>query len=321
MNILFSSIGRRGYLVKYFKEAFGPKGQVWGADNSLCSPAFTYCDSTVIVPQVNEGHYAQALLEICQENKIDIVIPLIDPELEALATQQEVFSNAGVMLLVSPEKTIQMASDKYLTYQFAIANGLAVLQTFINLAEALDQLTVGALNWPVMVKPRKGSASANITVCHDKLQLEAAFEATPEPMIQEIANGTEYGYDLFGDQNYRPISVYCKKKLAMRAGETDKALSTDDPVLIEFGSKLLSCMELFGPADVDVMMTSDGPKLLEINPRFGGGYPCSHLAGADFPRKIIAMRKGQKLEPDIGSCPAGVCMLKQDEIICPDWDI
>ena len=119
----------------------------------------------------------------------------------------------------------------------------------------------------------------------------------------------------------RSVAVYCKKKLAMRAGETDKAVSTNDSTLIEFGSKLLSCMELYGPADVDVIIDKDGPKLLEINPRFGGGYPCSHMVGADFCNKIIAMRNGQPLTPDIGSCPGGVSMLKQDEIICPDWDI
>lgn len=321
MNILLSSVGRRGYLVKYFKEALGSTGQVWGGDNSPCSPAFTYCDQTVHLPEVSRNHYPEKLLDLCQENDIHIVIPLIDPELVILAPCREQFEEAGILLLISPEKSVQMASDKYLTYQFAMAHGLAAPQTFLDLTIALDQLTVGALNWPVVVKPRKGSASRDITYCCDKLQLEAAFEATPEAMIQEVVKGDEFGYDLFGDQDYRPISVYCKKKLAMRAGETDKAVSTDDPVLIEFGSKLLSCMKLFGPADVDVIVDKDGPKLLEINPRFGGGYPCSHLAGADFCRKIIAMRNAHMLTPDIGSCPEGVCMLKQDEIIYPDWDI
>ena len=138
-------------------------------------------------------------------------------------------------------------------------------------------------------------------------------------MIQEILEGIEYGYDLLGDTDFRPVSVYCKEKLAMRAGETDKAVSTADPALIGFGQKLLENMKLLGPADVDVIVDGDGPKLLEINPRFGGGYPCSHMAGADFCKKIIAMQNGQSLTPDIGSCPGGVAMLKQDEIIQPDW--
>ena len=106
----------------------------------------------------------------------------------------------------------------------------------------------------------------------------------------------------------------------MRAGETDKAISTDNKELIELGLKILQNLQLFGPMDVDVMISTDGPKLLEINPRFGGGYPCSHLAGANFPAKLIAIRNGQKLKPDIGSCPAGVVMLKQDEIISHNCD-
>ena len=103
--------------------------------------------------------------------------------------------------------------------------------------------------------------------------------------------------------------------------QTWEFVVVDDPALIEFGTQLLSNMKLIGPADVDVILTSDGPKLLEINPRFGGGYPCSHMAGADFCNKIIAMRHGQSLPPDIGSCPEGVCMLKQDEIVRPDWPL
>jgi len=314
-------VGRRGYLVRYFKEAIGSAGQVWGGDNCSFSPAFADCDRTVLLPEVKTDHYPDQLLDICVKNNIDIVIPLIDPELEVLAPHRDRFEAEGVLLLVSPPEMIEMASDKYQTYQFAKEHGLAVPQTFIDITVALDQLTVGALTWPVMVKPRKGSASVNITTCHDKLQLEAAFEATTEPMIQEILVGTEYGYDLFGGRDFRSVSVYCKEKIAMRAGETDKAVSTADPVLIEFGRKLLESMNLFGPCDVDVFLTEDGPKLLEINPRFGGGYPCSHLAGADFCKKVLGLRNGEKLMPDIGSCPDGICMLKQDEIIQPDWPL
>lgn len=125
MKILLSSVGRRGYLVKYFKEALGLGNQVWGADNSACAPGFSYCDKTILLPEVIKDHYPQVLLEICQTNKIDVVIPLIDPELEVLASWQKVFSDAGVMLLVSPEETVRMASDKYETYQFATENALS----------------------------------------------------------------------------------------------------------------------------------------------------------------------------------------------------
>jgi len=104
MNILLTSVGRRGYLVKYFKEALGSAGKVFGADNSPCSPAFAYCDGTAILPRVQKDHYPEALLEICRKNKIDIVIPLTEPEWEVLAPRQGRFETEGSLLLVCPAR-------------------------------------------------------------------------------------------------------------------------------------------------------------------------------------------------------------------------
>ena len=136
-------------------------------------------------------------------------------------------------------------------------------------------------------------------------------------MIQQFVPGEEYGYDIFCDGDFKPVSVFCKRKLAMRAGETDKAVSVNEKKLVDLGVKIAQAFPVFGPADADVKTGKNGPMLLEINPRFGGGYPCSHLCGADFPAKLVAICKGQKLIPNIGGYPAGVYMFKQDEIISP----
>jgi len=320
MRILLTSAGRRGYLVKFFREILTDNDQIWGADNSKYAPAFHYCDNALLLPKVTDTGYVDTLINFCKKSKIDIVIPLIDPELEVLAEQRQRFYDENIMAVISPPKTVEITFDKYLTYQFGKDNGINVPVTVLSVEEALKLINEGKLNWPVAVKHRKGSASKYIFYCNSEKQLRYAFEECPYPMIQEFIDGDEYGYDLFGDFEFRPISVFCKKKLQMRAGETDKAISTDNKELIELGLKILQNLQLFGPMDVDVMISPDGPKLLEINPRFGGGYPCSHLAGANFPAKLIAIRNGQKLKPDIGSCPAGVVMLKQDEIISHNCD-
>lgn len=320
MRILLSSVGRRGYLVKYFKDALGAGGQVWGVDSSVYAPGFVYCDRRLILPEVSNPSYGTQLLTLCVENKIDIVIPLIDPELEVLARKRQLFADKGTMVVISPSATVEMAFDKYKTWEFAVGHGIPTPRTVLTVDEATANIRNGRMRWPLVVKPRKGSASLDITYCRDEIQLCGAMDGCPDPMIQQFVDGPEYGYDLFGDDQFRPISVYCKKKLTMRAGETDKAVSANAPALIEFGSKLLGALKLFGPADVDVILSETGPQLLEINPRFGGGYPCSHLAGADFCRKLIDLRNGKSLTSDIGSCPEGVCMLKQDEIIRPDWN-
>jgi carbamoyl-phosphate synthase large subunit len=318
MQILLSSVGRRGYLVKYFREALGAGGQLWGGDSDRYAPAFRYCDRCVVLPEVTDPVYHKELLRFCKNNEINMVVPLIDPELEVLSLHREQFEDAGIMVVVSPRRTIEVTADKCLTYEVAKKNGIAVPKTVTTINEAKKLLAAGEFHWPVMVKPRKGSASTNITYCRNEKQLESAFESCPMPMIQEQVEGQEYGYDLFGDRQCRPISVFCKLKLAMRAGETDKAISTNNEDLIALGARLAEVFKIFGPADVDVIAGGDGPKLLEINPRFGGGYPCAHLCGANFPAKLISMFRRETLTPDIGSYPAGVCMLKQDEIISPD---
>ena len=320
LRVLLSSIGRRGYLVKYFREALGPGGQVWGADSSPYAAGFVYCDRKLLISEVNHAEYVDHLLDICTKNQIDIVVPLIDPELEVLSRCRQRFKEKDITVLVSPPKMIELSYDKYLTTRFALENGIACPATVLSVEEALANVDKGTMHWPLVVKPRRGSASADIFYCSDKGELLAAFGFCPDAIIQQVIEGEEYGFDLFGAADFSPVSVFCKKKLAMRAGETDKAVSTNDRALIDFGTRLLKALELFGPADVDVIVGKEGPKLIEINPRFGGGYPCSHLAGADFCRKVLALHTGEPLACDIGSGTPNITMLKQDEIICPDWD-
>ena len=320
MRVLLSSVGRRGYLVKYFKQAVGNAGEVWGADSSSYAPAFRYCDHVVLLPRVGEAGYADKLLALCRKNKIDMVVPLIDPELEILAAEYDKFRSNGVMAVVSPRRTIEIAFDKYQTYLCAKQAGIEVPETVTTIEDALEHVLSGKFSWPVMVKPRRGSASMYVYNCRNEDELQLAFRNCPVPVIQQFISGDEYGYDIFCDGDFKPVSVFCKLKLAMRAGETDKAISVNEKKLIDLGMKIARAFPIFGPADVDVRTGNNGPVLLEINPRFGGGYPCSHLCGADFPAKLVAICKGQKLIPDIGDYPAGVYMFKQDEIISPTAD-
>jgi carbamoyl-phosphate synthase large subunit len=213
MRILLCSVGRRGYLVKYFKESLGSDGEVWGGDYSIYTPAFLCCDNSVLLPKVTEEYYAEQLIHFCQKNHVDMVVPLIDPELEALAPHREQFFDAGIMAVVSPPQTVQTTFDKYLTYKFGKDNGIGVPETVVTIKEAEELLAAGKFKWPVVVKPRKGSASTDITYCHNEGQMKNAFESCPSPMIQECTEGQEYGYDIFGDRDYQPISVFCKRMM------------------------------------------------------------------------------------------------------------
>jgi carbamoyl-phosphate synthase large subunit len=112
-------------------------------------------------------------------------------------------------------------------------------------------------------------------------------------LFQEKLVGTEYGLDILNDLSGRPVQVYVKEKLAMRAGETDKAVLRQRPDLEELGFKIGKALKHIGNLDVDIFEADGMFYLLEMNPRFGGGYPFSHMAGADFPAAIIAWLEGR----------------------------
>ena len=175
MRVLLSSVGRRGYLVKYFKQAVGDAGEVWGADSSSYAPAFRYCDHVMLLPRVGEAGYADKLLALCRKNKIDMVVPLIDPELEVLAAHYDEFRSNGVMAVVSPAKTIEIAFDKYQTWLHAKQAGIDVPETVTTIEEAIKLISAGKFSWPVMVKPRKGSASMYVYNCRNEDELRLAF--------------------------------------------------------------------------------------------------------------------------------------------------
>lgn len=315
MRILLTSAGRRTYLVHYFREALAGNGEVWASDLSPYAPALYCADRAALLPHATDDGYVDALFDLCTREKIDLVVPLFDLELVAQATVRQRFLDAGVRLLISPPETINMAADKYQTAQFGREHNLLVPETVLSIEEALSAVSEGRMRWPLMVKQRKGFASLGLHLCHSEQEVRVHFRNGDLDIIQEYLEGDEYGYDLLCDFQHRPVSVFCKKKLAMRAGETDKAVSTDREDLIEYGRRLAENLDLHGPLDADVFLTDRGPCLLELNPRFGGGYPCSHGAGADFPRKLVRMMRGETVEPDIGSCPAGVYMFKQYDIV------
>jgi carbamoyl-phosphate synthase large subunit len=115
-----------------------------------------------------------------------------------------------------------------------------------------------------------------------------AFVPTPATfLVQELLEGDEYGVDVLNDLEGTVLAVTVKRKLAMRSGETDKSVTAKVPEILELGRRTARALGHVGNLDMDVFLTPKGPAILELNPRFGGGYPGSHVAGARYPRKFL----------------------------------
>ena len=315
MNILVTSVGIRGYLIKYFRKALRNKGKIFAADCNRYAPALYDADNYFILPKILEKNYIDELFRICLMNNIDAVFSLNDIELPILAQSKNKFINKGIKLIVSNPRVIDICYDKYITYKFLKENKFPFPKTFISLDETLEEIKAKTIKFPLLVKPRKGSASLGIKKIFNIKELQDKFKEKENEIIQEFIQCDEYGIDVFCNSNLLPVSIFAKRKIKMRAGETDKAITIYDKKMIEFIKKLIKTLGLYGPGDIDLFKRGNEYIIIEINPRFGGGYPMSHAVGAEFPDKIIKLIDEEPLESDLKRYPDGVVMMKQYEIV------
>lgn len=334
MNVLLTSSGRRTYLVKYFQEALSGEGLVF-ASNSCMSPALKEADGSVITPIIYSEEYIPFLLEFCREKKIGLLVPLFDIDLPVLSAHKAEFEKEGVTVAVSDPETIAACNDKYSMYLKLWKHGIRCPETVLSVSDALLQINALSMRYPVIVKPRFGMGSIGVETADNKEELKAfyghcqrkirnsylKYEARSCPdeevVIQEMREGQEYGLDVIDDLSGNYITTIVKRKSAMRAGETDEAvtLGKEDPeyrVLSRLGEQLSIAFSHIGNLDVDVIMDSGNmaPYVIDMNGRFGGGYPFSHAAGVDLPRAYVAWAKGEKAPKECFTARPGVHCFK-----------
>ncbi|WP_042374336.1 ATP-grasp domain-containing protein [Neobacillus jeddahensis] len=317
MNILICSAGRRVKLIKYFKvELSKIGGKVVAVDCDATAPALHFADFAEIIPAITDPEYIQQLKQLCQKYKIDAVLSLIDPELSVLAEHKEDFEKENIRLIVSNKEVVDICFDKYRTYQFLNDRSLPGIPTYINFAEILSDIETGFLEFPIIVKPKNGSASIGISIVHSTKELQAVWRDSGELIAQPFIEGDEFGIDCYMDLlNACVTNIFCKKKIKMRAGETDKSVSVNDPDLIQLIEELVNQLNPIGPIDIDCFKTDKGYFISEINPRFGGGYPHAHEAGQNFVRNIINNLLGKSNQTHIGHYPSGSVMIKFDDVM------
>ena len=332
MNILFTCAGRRTYLLKYFKEQLAGDGKIIGADMQMSAPALSAADIKEIVPAVYADNYIDIVLDICKRDHVDILISLNDLELPILSKSKERFEKIGVTVVVSSPEVIDICFDKYKTAQWIESIGLIAPKTYVSLPTVKEALAQGEIAFPLFLKPRWGSGSIGLETVGDMEELEDVYMqlfkkikktilATASIgekyiMIQEKLGGQEYGLDVMNDLNGNHVAVSVKRKLAMRAGETDKAVTCDLPEVREMGRIIGENLHHIGNLDVDIMQRTNGDYcVLELNPRFGGGFPFSYEAGVNLPKAIIEWAKGHEVDNSILQPTYGKAFAKCDYLV------
>ncbi|KKK36616.1 hypothetical protein WQ57_18375 [Mesobacillus campisalis] len=317
MNILICSAGRRVKLVQYFKEELNKlNGKVIAVDCDPTAAALHHADHYEVVPRINQPEYIDCLKALCNKYKINAVLSLIDPELALLAGYKEEFESAGVKVIISNRDVVNVCFDKYLTYQFLRDHQIPAVPTYTEIQEVLKDLENGDIDFPLIVKPQTGSASIGIHKV-DSLNELRRYEAEQNNfIIQPFISGEEYGVDCYIDMvKSEATHIFMKRKITMRAGETDKSISVNDPALKQLIEKLVLALKPVGPIDIDCFKTEEGYLVSEINPRFGGGYLHAHEMGFNFVMSIITNLQGKPNDTKINDYKEGTTLVKFDNVI------
>ncbi len=316
MNILILSAGTRNKIVQYFKKELNGKGTVIATDMSELAPAVYEADKYYFVPKITDPGYLDIILDICKKEKVDAVISLIDPELSLIAANCEKFKEAGVTFVGSSYELCETALDKMQMFNWLKSHNYNCAKSYISKEDFYKDLENGVITFPVFVKPACGSASIAISKVYDKETLELLFAHSDGLLIQEFLNGQEIGADVYIDMiSGEVVSIFTKKKLKMRAGETDKSVSFRDEKLFALIKKFASEAGFRGQIDIDIFDIDGEYYISEVNPRFGGGYPHAYECGCNHIKLIENNIDGKINDVNIGNYDEGVYMMKYNEIM------
>ncbi|MDE5597391.1 MAG: ATP-grasp domain-containing protein [Lachnospiraceae bacterium] len=321
MNILRLSAGTRNKIVQYFKKEVGADGKVVATDCSNLAPAVYDADKFYLVPRITAPGYLEHILEICRKEQIDGVFSLIDPELSMLAKEKDRFLEIGVTPIISPYDLVETCFDKYKMYQMLCTMQIPTGKCFVEKEAFYQAVEKGEISYPVFIKPVKGSASININKVNSKEEVELLFTLYDDLMIQEYMDGQEYGADVYIDMlSGKCTSIFVKKKVKMRAGETDKSVSFKDEKLFTILRDFVERCGFRGMIDIDIFDIDGTYYISEVNPRFGGGYPHAYACDVNMPKQVLENLAGRENEVTIGNYLEYICMMKYNEIAIEDMN-
>lgn len=317
-HFLFTGVGRRVELIQAFRSAAlnsHTNLKIYGTDVSETAPALFFCDHTRKVCRMSDEQYIPQLLRICQQDRIDLLIPTIDSDLLVLAKNKKLFDRHGTKVLISELDKIEICRDKNCTAMFFESCGLKTPGTFNDYRKYHG-------SYPCFIKPKDGSSSINAFKVNKEAELEIHAKKIDDYIVQPFIEGVEYTVDIFCDFDGNPIYITPRVRMAVRSGEVLKSCIDLDQTIIAECKRLIEAYKPCGPLTVQLIRQKDTGEdyFIEINPRFGGGVPLSMKAGARSAETILRILSDERLEYQQHSIEDGAIYSRFDQSVCVGRD-
>ena len=327
VTVLVSSAGRRVELLRGFRRAFaslGLDGRVIATDASWYSSAFHDADEAFLVPRLDSGDYIPALLALCEKQQVDLVIPTIDTEMAAWVEGRDRFAAIGTTVALSGAGVVDIAADKQRTHEWLVANGFPTVEQASPAAVLAEP---AAWPFPLIAKPRFGSAGIGVGIVRHPGELAVAVSRPElgEMVVQTLAAGREHTIDVLADRDGHCVCAVPRRRIEVRSGEVSKGVTVRSPRLQDLAARICAALPgAFGTITVQVFVDGDPDDeaadlaVIEINARYGGGFPLALEAGADFPRWQLEELLGLPSTATPDGWRDGLVMLRYDAAVFVD---
>jgi len=318
VNILLSSAGRRVERLFCFREALehlALHGSVLATDCSKLAPALYLADRAWTVPRCSDPDFVQLMLDLTEAESVLLLIPNLDHELPLYASTREKFAVHGTVVVVSSPDAIRICRDKALTHYWLSTHGFPTVRQ----ARAAEIFaTLGSWHFPVVAKPVDGSGSVGLKLVQSPRELELIAESKNDHLIfQEVAQGTEFTINVYVDKAGGCVCAVPHARLEVRSGEVSKGVTVRHAKLMTLARDIAESLPgAYGPLNIQCFLAEDGDiRVIEINPRFGGGYPLAHRAGAKFTHWLIQEALGERIPKWFDAWEDGLVMIRYNEAV------
>jgi carbamoyl-phosphate synthase large subunit len=310
-NALLTFAGRKSYVYRILAGS-SRAGRIVTVDADPNATVRWVADEFFTVPPADDAGYVDALLDLCEHDSIDCVIPLNDLDLALLAAARPRFEQRRIRVLGASEELATVFADKLAASAWLAARGFDTPATEVAPAPGAS---MRELRLPVVAKHRFGQASQGLRRCHTATDLARVDDGS---VVQQWLTGEEYNLDILCDGAGQVLSVVPKLKLAIRDGSTDKARSVDDAALLALGGRLGAAIGHLGSIDVDVMVVDGRTYVLDINARLGGGFPFTAQFCPRYVDALLAVGRGDTPPPFMGEYRVGAVAMRDTVYIAAD---
>jgi len=314
MNVLLTSSSAKIQLIEAFKDALRPRGgQLVAADSDPTCCSVHFADAFELLPRDDDPAYEDRLVSICQGHKIDLLIPTRDGELVRIAKMRDRLAEAGTLITLGDADALAACMDKGRLHQFCREQGFPVL----DVSDVTDTAA-----FPVFIRHRNSSLTGGGILVEDRKSFEQLALKMDDHLVQSFVEDREFSCDVLSSLEGEPLQAVVRERLRLVNGESWRSQIVNMPVLEQLTLELARTLKLCGHNLIQMFWSEEnGPQIIEVNPRFGGGTNLSLKGGLASPERLLLMIEG-KLEEAYAPRPIefGLMSLRysRDVLVKPD---